>query len=55
MRWGFDKVKGQRFKTRFLIFPKCIKNEWRWLETAKWEECYREPNLLWKSIMWINE
>lgn len=27
-------------KTRFLLFPKCMAGEWRWLETASWMQAY---------------
>ena len=29
-----------RIKRRFLLIPKCIKSELRWLELAEWEEEY---------------
>lgn len=32
-------VEGsERVKTRFLILPKKIANEWRWLEKTKWKQ-----------------
>lgn len=46
MRWiqgsrvGFPKPKigDTRFITRFLIVPRCIQGEWRWLETVYIEQ-----------------
>lgn len=29
-----------RYKTRFLLLPKLINDEWRWLERATWLERY---------------
>ena len=38
MRWLYDKLIGrngdERIKGKFLLFPKKLKNEWRWLEKA---------------------
>jgi len=44
MRWKVKptpkrKEGDTRIRKSFLlIFPKCINNEWRWLEPASWEE-----------------
>lgn len=51
MRW-FEKEKfgninvgDIRTVTKFLILPKCIGNEWRWLETASYQQmCVMEIN-----------
>lgn len=34
------KPNEQRLKQRFLFFPKCINNEYRWLEKATWAQVY---------------
>lgn len=45
MRW---KTKSEpqfldtRIKEHFLFFPKKIDNEWRWLEKAKYKQCYEK-------------
>jgi len=44
-----------RTKRRFLLFPKKIRNEIRWLEVAAWEEMYR-PDLKvfgWYADRWV--
>jgi len=40
MRWHRQEDGEKRTVTRFLIFPKCIGDEWRWLERATWAEHY---------------
>jgi hypothetical protein len=59
---GMYKVGDVYFRTRkkFLLFPKTINNERRWLEYAEWEEywdyipfeggCYSS----WIAIEWLN-
>lgn len=47
MRWGRitldgPKVGDKREILSFLVIPKCINSEWRWLEWARWDEIYRE-------------
>lgn len=45
MKW---KTKSEpqfldtRIKEHFLFFPKKIDNEWRWLEKAKYKQCYEK-------------
>jgi len=34
MRWKAKKIPVRRIIKRFLIFPKCINGEWKWLEIA---------------------
>ena len=58
-----------RIKSGFLFLPKEIKDEWRWLERAKWEEgvmrqsyytdangmpCKEHYFLCWYPTKWIN-
>lgn len=43
MRWQkqpWPKEGDRRIKTRFLVLPKTINREVRWLEKATWEEEY---------------
>jgi len=50
-----------REKTRFLIIPKMIKNEIRWMERATWKEEYKrrtkEVGVVprWKARYWIDK
>lgn len=45
----------ERTKRRFLLFPKKIDNEIRWLEVAKWKEVYRPHIRLfgWDACTWM--
>ena len=48
-----------RIKQAFLLFPRSIKGDWRWLERAKWEEhlvvhSQTEPPM-WEGLQWIDE
>jgi hypothetical protein len=54
MKWKFKKIIGgeTRFRKKFLIFPKILNNELRWLETAEWEERFVFPGK-WLGIRWI--
>jgi len=31
-------IGDARYVKKFLLFPKCLSNEWRWLEVATWKE-----------------
>lgn len=51
------KEGTDRARKEFLFFPKCIRREWRWLETAAWKESYRWTFLIkspWCPIVWID-
>ena len=52
-----DDVGKGRLKRGFLIFPKCIANEWRWFETASWQQewGYKWHNEDFTSYGWINK
>lgn len=48
-----------RIKNTFLLFPKYINREWRWLEKAKWRErvylkyhCTPESKISWYAPAW---
>ncbi len=32
------RLGDHRHRSGFLLFPKCIDNEWRWWERAEWTE-----------------
>jgi hypothetical protein len=62
MRWtekSEPKLGDKRFQTRFLLFPKTIDIETRWLEIAQWEEEYTKDNLnggtRWRLAKWISQ
>lgn len=57
MRW-YKSVGGDiRIITRFLLIPRCIKGQWRWLETAKIKQTYdtRWCEPMWVDVEWVNE
>jgi hypothetical protein len=59
MRWDKKKrpVEGERrIKRKFLWFPKCLKGQYRWMETAEWvvEAYYRDWGLYWRPIAWVD-
>jgi hypothetical protein len=46
MRWKTPKKTlpnygDKREVTKFLLFPKCMGEEWRWLEKATWTQQYQ--------------
>ena len=46
MRWKWKKKQqpkegDMRIVGRFLLFPKCLNGEWRWLENAQIQQEYR--------------
>lgn len=53
MRWKTHKTWDTRIKTGFLIIPKKLGDEWRWLEVASWEQEYCAG--IWWSTKWIKE
>jgi len=67
MRFGKGpklKEGARRIRTGFLLFPKCIQGQWRWLEYASWEEIYKKykyrapecPDTVayfWRAIKWL--
>jgi hypothetical protein len=62
MRKKYPKKYESRTKTKFLLFPKRIGTELRWLETASWREEFVPehpilyPNNLdgyWRPLKWI--
>ena len=54
MRWLAEPVTWQRQRVlvRFLLLPKCIGGEWRWLEWAGWIEHHHGPTELCEHGWW---
>ena len=55
MRWKWKKKQrlkegDRRIMERFLLFPKRLNGEWRWLEIARICQQYRVSNWLWPDI-----
>jgi hypothetical protein len=60
MRWNTTpepRVGDARVVTRFLLLPKGINNEWRWLERATWTErrCLSRTTDWWRPVAWGEE
>ena len=60
MKWlskPSQKSEEKRIFRKFLIFPKCINNKWRWLETATYESKYScgWGDCSWTDTRWIDE
>ncbi|UUV46739.1 hypothetical protein [Bacillus phage vB_BanS-Thrax4] len=65
MRWksGKPQYRGQkRTINKFLLLPKKIKDEWRWLEKVTYIEevqsyynPYGSDSLYWERIKWVDE
>ena len=64
MRWKAKRELqhgDKRIRTKFLLLPKKIDYEVRWLEFAKWEErftakWYEEDSYIyeWKAFRWLD-
>jgi len=44
---------ARRTRKRFLLFPKMIQGELRWLETATWEEEFVVSTCEWVARRWL--
>ena len=57
MRWKPITDGTTRVKSGFLIFPKTIENETRWLEYARWEQRYFNCSgtRFWSTKRWIDD
>lgn len=61
MRWTSPKLGDKRIRSRFLIFPKRLQSQWRWLEYACWEEEYQYVSYSfhydgkWQGRRWLND
>jgi hypothetical protein len=68
MKWLRKKpfFGNKRIKRKFLMFPKMICSQWRWLEIAEWEEVFgrfwlyhprcpvRLPIDRWQATQWLD-
>lgn len=58
----YPKIGAARIKTAFLLFPKEINREVRWLEFASWQERYTRHSITsilgarteWMAEKWID-
>lgn len=56
MRFKRRKHLDKRIKTRFLLFPKTINNETRWLEKATYQQLYHnQVSIFWKNEQWLEK
>jgi hypothetical protein len=55
MRWGKEEpaIGEERVVNKFLIFPKCIHGECRWLERVVIKQKYYRKKY-WIDISWLN-
>jgi hypothetical protein len=62
MKKTLPSIYETRIKTKFLLFPKKIGHEIRWLEVASWKEEFRPyypcdyPQISdgwWKGVNWL--
>ena len=52
MRWRSPVFGDVRVRAGFLVFPRCIGGEWRWLEYARWLQRY-DRSCGWHSWRWV--
>ena len=53
MRWKKNRDGDIRFVRRFLLFPKCIRGEFRWLEFAYVKKQFGYDSFdSWDDIRW---
>lgn len=56
MRWSQPKHWDNRYKSGFLLWPKCIDGECRWLESAVWQEKYEKHSSPgWSAYRWAHK
>lgn len=59
MRWSTKRYEDRStcIRSWFLLFPKTIRHETRWLEWATWEEMYvvGVDYSAWMPARWIDE
>lgn len=57
-RDNIRKIGRVRIKERFLLLPKCIDGEWRWLEKACYKQMYTGRDINgelvfgWEDVSW---
>ena len=54
MRWKANKPGDTKTITRFLLFPVCIRKEWRWLEKATIIQIYNSVED-WENDWWADD
>jgi hypothetical protein len=56
MRWARKTYYSGDIRVRsgFLLIPKCIRSEWRWLERAEWSEEFNGYDGGWYAHKWVN-
>jgi len=55
MRWkSLPEVKEIVHENVFLLFPKQVNGQWRWLEKASWVDHQSESGY-WSSSFWLKE
>ena len=57
MRWKLKERGSKRTRRIFLLVPKKIHNEYRWLEIATWEDrwCLWGERGYWVSHRWVDD
>lgn len=55
MRWNNPSHMTTRIRSGFLWFPKCIEDETRWLEKARWAQQYTSVGTggYWRDHYWM--
>lgn len=54
MRWREPQNGAERTRTAFLLWPREIRGEWRWLETATWVEEWMGDGFWWVDRRWVD-
>lgn len=54
MRWRKPAMGAERVRTAFLLLPKRIGGETRWLETATWVEEWVGDGFWWVDRRWVD-
>lgn len=52
MRWQRKSLENERIRESFLIWPRCINEEYRWWEQAKWLQSKENAFNLFKEFSW---
>jgi len=62
MRWIKPEIGSTRIVKKFLIFPKTINEDTRWLETVYYRQAYvydtracQGDNLWWADMEWVDD
>jgi hypothetical protein len=52
---SYPKFGDKRQRRGFLLLPKRIKGEWRWLRHAVWQQEYMAMGLGWRNQIWLDQ